>query len=229
MRLDAKQCEVIMAQAFKGTDIPEYSVEEVNDVLCHADEKVQKVVELRLNEGWTYERIAWKIGHPEGSYAQQLYSKFLRNIVYYAQHKWLKEHPDSVTLDSSIECLELSVRSYNVLHRFNIKTVKELCNLTAKDIMKRRNAGRKSVAEIESNLSKYGFSLKQDETDEPVKLEDNLTVAITQEMIPTVYSKCMSRTKKYGDEEACKLCLYKGIGQGSCMFDKRPRTWVTQK
>lgn len=229
MRLNDKQCEIVMIQVFKGKDIPEYSVNEVNDVLYHADEKAQKVVELRLTEGWTYDRIAWKIGYPQGSYAQRLYSIFLRNIVYYAQHKWLLEHPDSITLDSDIECLELSVRSYNVLHRLNIKTVRELCNLTAKDILERRNAGPKSVAEIESTLSKYGFSLKQDEKDKPVKIEDTLTVTITQKMLPVIHGICMARTKKYGDEEACKLCLYKGIGQGCCMFNERPRTWDTRE
>lgn len=229
MRLNDKQCEVIMAQAFKGKDIPEYSVEKVNDVLCCVDEKIQKIVELRLNEGLTYERIAFKLGYSNKSYPQQLYSKFLRNIVYYAQYNWIIEHPKSITMNSDVECLGLSVRSYNILHRLHIKTVGELCNLTAKDIMKNLHAGPKSVNEIENTLRTYGFSLKQDEKDKPVKIEDNLTVTITQEMLPVIHGICMSRTEKYGDEEACKLCLYKGIGQGNCMFSRRPRTWATQE
>lgn len=60
-------------------------------------------------------------------------------------------HPD-ITLnpnDTSIDELNLSVRSYNCLHRANIKTYRELCDAAEKgDLVRIRNLGTKSLNEI---------------------------------------------------------------------------------
>lgn len=66
-------------------------------------------------------------------------------------------------MDMSIDELELSVRSYNCLMRTNIKTVEELTNKTADEMMKVRNLGRKSLDEVLAKLKELGLSLSDGE------------------------------------------------------------------
>lgn len=66
-------------------------------------------------------------------------------------------------MDMSIDELELSVRSYNCLMRANIKTVEELTNKTADEMMKVRNLGRKSLDEVLAKLKELGLSLSDGE------------------------------------------------------------------
>ena len=63
----------------------------------------------------------------------------------------------------TIEDLDLSVRSYNCLKRWNIHTLKDLTSRTRDDMMKVRNLGRKSLKEVESKLKEMGLSFKENE------------------------------------------------------------------
>lgn len=63
----------------------------------------------------------------------------------------------------TIEELDLSVRSYNCLKRAGINTIQELTNKTEAEMMKVRNLGRKSLAEVKGKLDDLGLSLKDDE------------------------------------------------------------------
>lgn len=67
--------------------------------------------------------------------------------------------PNSDSVNTSIDELELSVRSYNCLKRANINTVGELVNRSMDDLMKVRNMGRKSLDEILAKLDEMGLSL----------------------------------------------------------------------
>ncbi|MGX7092152.1 DNA-directed RNA polymerase subunit alpha [Hutsoniella sourekii] len=62
----------------------------------------------------------------------------------------------------TIEELDLSVRSYNCLKRAGINTVQELTNRTEAEMMKVRNLGRKSLAEVKNKLDELELSLKDD-------------------------------------------------------------------
>ncbi|MBR7064081.1 MAG: DNA-directed RNA polymerase subunit alpha [Treponema sp.] len=59
-------------------------------------------------------------------------------------------------LSTSVEELELSVRSANCLRNANIKTIGELTKKTEDDIAKTRNFGKKSLTEIKEKLQEYG-------------------------------------------------------------------------
>jgi len=63
-------------------------------------------------------------------------------------------------LDSPIEDLELSVRSYNCLKREGINTVQQLIEQSEGDLMKIRNFGAKSIEEVKDKLTQLGLSLK---------------------------------------------------------------------
>lgn len=71
-----------------------------------------------------------------------------------------EEEKDRI-LDTTIEELELSVRSSNCLKRAGINTVGELINKSEEDLMKVRNLGKKSLEEIKGKLEELNLSLKE--------------------------------------------------------------------
>src|SRR5690554_919831 len=64
-------------------------------------------------------------------------------------------------LEMTVEELDLSVRSYNCLKRAAINTVDELVRKSEEDMMKVRNLGKKSLAEIKEKLDELGLSLRK--------------------------------------------------------------------
>lgn len=66
-------------------------------------------------------------------------------------------------LEMVIEELELSKRSSNALKRAGVNTIEELMDKTEEDLMKYRNLGKKSLAEIKEKLEEIGISLKEKE------------------------------------------------------------------
>ena len=66
-------------------------------------------------------------------------------------------------LEMTIEELDLSVRSFNCLKRAGINTVEDLTNNSEDDMMKVRNLGTKSLAEVIAKLDSLGFSLRKDD------------------------------------------------------------------
>lgn len=69
-------------------------------------------------------------------------------------------------LETTVEELDLSVRSFNCLKRAGINTVEDLCQRTLKDMMKVRNLGRKSLEEVRSKLEALGLTFKDAELDD---------------------------------------------------------------
>ncbi len=66
-------------------------------------------------------------------------------------------------LETPIEELELSVRSYNCLKRAGIATVEDLANKTEAEMMKVRNLGKKSLDEVTNKLRSLGLDFAQEE------------------------------------------------------------------
>ncbi|MDO4744537.1 MAG: DNA-directed RNA polymerase subunit alpha C-terminal domain-containing protein, partial [Clostridia bacterium] len=66
-------------------------------------------------------------------------------------------------LETTIEELDLSVRSYNCLKRAGINTVQDLTNRSENDMMKVRNLGRKSLEEVVAKLDSMGLCLATNE------------------------------------------------------------------
>lgn len=69
-------------------------------------------------------------------------------------------------LETTVEELDLSVRSFNCLKRAGINTVEDLCQRTLKDMIKVRNLGRKSLEEVRSKLEALGLTFKDAELDD---------------------------------------------------------------
>jgi len=62
-----------------------------------------------------------------------------------------------------IEDLELTVRSYNCLKREGVDTIGQLATMTEEELMNIRNLGMKSVDEIRSKLTEYGYQLESED------------------------------------------------------------------
>jgi len=64
-------------------------------------------------------------------------------------------------LSTTIEDLDLSVRSYNCLKREGVASVGELLDKTEQDLLEIRNFGSKSVDEVKEKLAELGVALKE--------------------------------------------------------------------
>lgn len=64
------------------------------------------------------------------------------------------------TLDTPVEDLDLSVRSYNCLKRQGIDTLEDLVDNTESDLMNIKNFGTKSIDEVKDKLAKLQLNLK---------------------------------------------------------------------
>ena len=74
-----------------------------------------------------------------------------------------EENKKEKILETTIEELDLSVRSYNCLKRAGINTVEELIMRDQEEMMKVRNLGKKSLEEVQQKLEAMGLSLKEEE------------------------------------------------------------------
>ena len=63
-------------------------------------------------------------------------------------------------LDTPIEELDLSVRSYNCLKRQGVNTIGQLTECTEDDLLNIRNFGAKSIEEVKDKLQQMGLGLK---------------------------------------------------------------------
>ena len=72
-----------------------------------------------------------------------------------------EEDEGNKLLEMPVEELDLTVRSFNCLKRAGIDNVGELVQKTENDMMKVRNLGKKSLAEIKDKLTNIGLSLAE--------------------------------------------------------------------
>ena len=66
-------------------------------------------------------------------------------------------------LETPIEELEFSVRSYNCLKRAGIHTVADIVSKTEQDMIKVRNLGKKSLEEVMNKIADLGLEFKSKE------------------------------------------------------------------
>ena len=108
-------------------------------------------------------------------YIEEIKSKWTYESAkeYIAEYEGTDEYKKQFLLDTPIEDLDFSVRTYNCLKRAykrdyvtglrfydNINTLGDLIECEDVDLMKIRNLGRKSLKEIIDKVHSYGFKLK---------------------------------------------------------------------
>ena len=73
------------------------------------------------------------------------------------------EDSKSKELETLIEDLDFSVRTFNCLKRANIKTLKDLVDKKQSDFTKIRNLGKKSLKEVLDKIKDMGLSLHDED------------------------------------------------------------------
>ncbi|MBQ8892162.1 MAG: DNA-directed RNA polymerase subunit alpha [Bacilli bacterium] len=73
------------------------------------------------------------------------------------------EDTKSKELETPIEDLDFSVRTFNCLKRANIKTLKDLVDKKQSDFMKIRNLGKKSLKEVLDKIRDMNLTLKDED------------------------------------------------------------------
>ena len=81
-------------------------------------------------------------------------SEIIKNTQFMVEKEESKKEK---VLETSIDDLELSARSYNCLKRAGISTVEDLANKTEAEMMKVRNLGKKSLDEVTNKLHSLGL------------------------------------------------------------------------
>lgn len=76
------------------------------------------------------------------------------------------QEKDTNMLETKIEELDLTVRSFNCLKKAGIEEVGQLARLGMNDLLKIKNLGRKSLDEILEKMKELGFDLNQNEFSE---------------------------------------------------------------
>ena len=71
--------------------------------------------------------------------------------------------PTATHLETPIEQLDLSVRSYNCLKRAGIHVVRELIEKSEAEMLKVRNLGQKSLDEVKKKLEELGLALRNND------------------------------------------------------------------
>ena len=140
-------------------------------------EKVNYTVEAtRVGQSVDYDKLILEVktngtlGASEAvSLSAKLMNKYLSYFVGLTKYGELEflvkkgENPIDKILQTTIEDMDLSVRSYNCLKRANIHTIEDLTKKSEDDMLKVRNLGRKSLDEVIQKLVSLGLSLKEKE------------------------------------------------------------------
>lgn len=162
-----------------------YFMEEksMKDIACHYDvtyERVRQIIHKALRKLRSPDRFKYVRYGFEGYWIvdqtrkEELRRKHLQVLI--RQNERMEKKLDISKRDNdeemekllSISLLELnlSVRSYNCLHRWmpEIKTLYDLTRVTGQELMNCRNLGIKSFREIEAKLAEYGLKFKEEAT-----------------------------------------------------------------
>ena len=92
--------------------------------------------------------------------------EYLREDIEEEEEEEENSEKDNNMLDTKIEELDLTVRSFNCLKKAGIEEVGQLAKLSMADLLKIKNLGRKSLDEILEKMKELGFDLNQNEYSE---------------------------------------------------------------
>lgn len=127
--------------------------------------RFHEVLEKRGN-GWAMKKIAQHISISE-TYVGQIIARSKSAAEWGLENqfnppKWpATQPPRPLGLDDSVELLNLSTRVQNCLRNGNITTIGELVERGRKDLMRTRAFGKNSLKEVQQELARHGFTLKQ--------------------------------------------------------------------
>ncbi|MDR0474671.1 MAG: DNA-directed RNA polymerase subunit alpha [Treponema sp.] len=170
--------QVDLGRGYIPAEDSDYLIEEVGtiplDAIFSPVKKVKFSVEpTRVGQRSDYDKLVmeiWTDGtiHPNDALAEaakivkEHFSVFINfdegGMRLEDEGEGLDEYAHEI-LNTSVEELDLSVRSSNCLKNANIRVIGELIRKTEDDIAKTRNFGKKSLQEIKEKLQEWNLSL----------------------------------------------------------------------
>jgi DNA-directed RNA polymerase subunit alpha len=172
------EVQIDLGRGYVPSETNEQSIEEIGtipmDAIFSPVRKVKYAVEpVRVGQRGDYDKLVlevWTDGtvKPDDAVAEaakiakEHFSVFINFDESGLVSDALPDESDGVirsVLDTKIEELELSVRSYNCLKGADIKTIGELIRRSEDDLNKARNFGKKSLQEIVEKLKEWNLSL----------------------------------------------------------------------
>ncbi len=134
------------------------------------------VENTRVGQFVDYEKLILEVWTTGGvtpiesvKYASELLSKKFGLILSYQklEEEVVEKEEIRDELDTPITDLKLPTRIYNALESKNVKTLRDLLNISRQELESIKNLGKKSIEEIENILERMGYHLKS--SGEPVQ------------------------------------------------------------
>jgi DNA-directed RNA polymerase subunit alpha len=69
-------------------------------------------------------------------------------------------------LEEHVAATALSTRAYSAVRNLNVETVGQLMQRTERDLIRLKNCGKKTIAEIKALLAERGLSLREPDREE---------------------------------------------------------------
>ncbi|MDR1867882.1 MAG: DNA-directed RNA polymerase subunit alpha [Treponema sp.] len=172
------EIQMDLGRGYVAAEVNEKYINEINVIPIDANfspvRKVKYTIEpTRVGQRNDYEKLTleiWTDGtiHPEDALAEAakiakdhfaVFINFDESNMSFEDE--LDENDERIrqVLNTPVEDMELSVRSYNCLKNANIRTIGELTRRTEDDITKTRNFGKKSLQEIKEKLKEWNLVL----------------------------------------------------------------------
>jgi DNA-directed RNA polymerase subunit alpha len=172
------EVQVDLGRGYVPSEVIEQNIEVIGtipiDAMFSPVKKVKYTVDpVRVGQRSDYDKLTleiWTDGtlKPEDALAEagKIAKEHFSVFINFDENDLLSDSSGEISddairsiLETSIEELELSVRSYNCLKGADIKTIGELIHKTEDDLNKARNFGRKSLQEIIDKLKEWNLSL----------------------------------------------------------------------
>ena len=112
---------------------------------------------LKNEQGRANADIAENFGIPRAR-VNQLAQKTYRKAYYYLK-KQVTPKNNEPEKPRDLDCLNLSVRTYNALKGANIRTIEKLCKYSAKELLSFKNFGYVALKDVEKALSTLDLEL----------------------------------------------------------------------
>ena len=235
MTFTKEQYAVLMKDAFKGEEIPEYNNNDVMLACQQLKPEILHVLRYHLRDNLSFKEIA-KIMNYSATYPSNLYSQALSYLRLSHSLGWPNKSKP-ICKDTPILMLGLSVRTYNILVKNKIVTIYDLVKCTREELVELRFSSNTIVDEIEERLEKVNLHLKgasDKEFDilnfgkqekEVYYVEQSPRTQVHDGLLFPLRGECMKRRRIYGYKRACMECKYKGNNEHPCMFKIPPGDW----
>ncbi|MFA6646395.1 MAG: DNA-directed RNA polymerase subunit alpha [Sphaerochaetaceae bacterium] len=172
------ELQIDLARGYVPAEVNEKYIEEVGTIPLDANfspvTRVKFEIEpTRVGQRSDYDKLIFDVFtdgtiSPENALAEAakiakdhfaIFINFDESLVDSGDEVDEEEERIKALLNTSVEELELTVRSSNCLKNANIKTIGDLTKKTEDEIAKTRNFGKKSLAEIKDKLKEWNLSL----------------------------------------------------------------------